>query len=295
MPKFPDNPSIFFPDFELSLRRYGMSSDYYRFCMLDEGTPAKSSKKDPAFNRQFKQALQSNYEIIRSLKLNKDTPRIPRKIHQIWLGSPLPEDLKLAVSTWQNWEGWEYKLWTDEDLSHIQLRNRKLFDSLSNFGEKSDLLRYEILSQQGGLYLDVDCICLNPSFFELAHLNFDFYAGLEPLENTRYRISCCNALFGCSPKHPIIEALNDSLEANIAEVPDKYNTWWRTGPIYFTNIIAKHLLAGAKVNIIFPPTVFYPISQREIKDPPPKINTLIKPESVSIHLWERGWKKKPTN
>ena len=175
MPNFPTNPAIFFPDFELSLRRYGISSAYYRFSLQEDDSPPTATDKDAKFNRQFKQALQSNYEIIRAFKFHSEgQPHIPRKLHQIWLGSPVPENLKLAISTWQNWDGWEYHLWTEKDLPHIRLRNQKLFDSLSNFGEQSDLLRYEILSQQGGLYLDVDCICLNPTFFELAHLNFDF-------------------------------------------------------------------------------------------------------------------------
>ena len=77
------------------------------------------------------------------------------------------------------------------------------------------------------------------------------------------------------------------------QVPDKYNTWWRTGPIYFTQTIAKHLLTQGKTNIVFPPTVFYPIGLLELKTPPEFIRTLIKPESASIHMWERGWKKKP--
>lgn len=37
---------------------------------------------------------------------------------------------------------------------------QKAFDAATNFGEKSDILRYEILEKHGGVYADVDVACV---------------------------------------------------------------------------------------------------------------------------------------
>lgn len=39
---------------------------------------------------------------------------------------------------------------------------QKAFDAAKNYGEKSDILRYEILFVYGGVYADVDVECLQP-------------------------------------------------------------------------------------------------------------------------------------
>lgn len=40
--------------------------------------------------------------------------------------------------------GWEAKLWTDEDVDGFGLENRAAYDAAGNFGQKSDILRYEV-------------------------------------------------------------------------------------------------------------------------------------------------------
>lgn len=64
--------------------------------------------------------LRALYEqnIKRLLTPNKQC-RIPKKIHQIWLGSPLPEKFARLAATWkQHHPDWEYmQLWTDQDIT----------------------------------------------------------------------------------------------------------------------------------------------------------------------------------
>jgi len=86
---------------------------------------------------------------------------IPRTVHQIWLGgNRFPE---LA----ENWrEGvrrflpdWNYKLWTDADLPELAaaaLCGEAILNDRLGMGIRPDLVRYEILRQHGGLYLDHD-------------------------------------------------------------------------------------------------------------------------------------------
>ncbi len=76
--------------------------------------------------------------------------RVPRLVHQIWLGSPLPERYVQWMQTWMNWRGWEYKLWTDKEVKEICLYNQDLYDSIYQLWRKIDLHRLEILLHYGG-------------------------------------------------------------------------------------------------------------------------------------------------
>jgi len=56
-------------------------------------------------------------------------PRIPKIIHQIWLGSPLPDRCKVLQKTWKKYHpDWEYRLWTEKEIDEFGLKNRRLYD-----------------------------------------------------------------------------------------------------------------------------------------------------------------------
>ena len=107
--------------------------------------------------------LEDKWQILRDLydKNLKRTgiEKIPATIHQIWLGSKVPERiLKNAKSIKSANPGYEYKLWTDADAEAFHFDNKKIFNEVKNFGQKSDILRYAILKKYGGIYLDTDFI-----------------------------------------------------------------------------------------------------------------------------------------
>jgi hypothetical protein len=92
---------------------------------------------------------------------------IPKTVHQIWLGgNPFPEvAIPWRDSIARHLPDWTYKLWTDSDLP--ALADRSLCgDAIMNhklgMGIRPDLVRYEILRQHGGLYLDHDMELLAP-------------------------------------------------------------------------------------------------------------------------------------
>lgn len=119
------------------------------------------------------------YLYARNIVLIKDSGlgheyRIPRIVHQIWLGSPPPEKYREWMTTWMNWQGWTYRLWTDEDVRCRELYNQELYDRADNYGEKSDILRLEILLEHGGMYVDVDFECIRPDTFDALHRTWDF-------------------------------------------------------------------------------------------------------------------------
>ena len=105
--------------------------------------------------------------------------KIPKIVHHIWLGKKFPKKYEKLRQTWidkhpdwlfvfwtdnpKNYDQGEYLFETEEDFEHylskeeyeenmvvvdvrgVQLYNQHFYDSSKNYGERADLLRYEII------------------------------------------------------------------------------------------------------------------------------------------------------
>ena len=93
---------------------------------------------------------------------------IPRILHAFWGGPPMPAHLAAYLRRWQELHPyWEFRLWTPDNLP--RLRNQDLFDAPEIYSPKSnpwqwrsDLARYELLYDMGGVYIDCDLEPLRP-------------------------------------------------------------------------------------------------------------------------------------
>jgi hypothetical protein len=232
-----------------------------------------------------------------------DTYRIPKIVHQIWLGSPVPVKYYAWMSSWMNAIGWEYMLWTDEDLKSILLYNQEFYDESVNYGEKADILRLELLLHYGGIYADVDFECVNLSVFDQLNRSFDFYVGFEPIDhgtmNGTYKM--CNALIAASPYHPIIKNLVVNMKENWMN--HRHETAvQKTGPDYLSRTILDYekevLFCPERKsnnseyrNMYLPCTFLYPFSEPEIRGAHSREELLLKisPETAAIHYWNGSW------
>jgi Mannosyltransferase OCH1 and related enzymes len=223
--------------------------------------------------------------------------RIPKIVHQIWLGGKVPEIYLNWMSSWANLHGWTYKLWMDEDVKTLSMHNRDLYDKTKNVGEKSDILRLEILLKYGGVYVDTDLACMRPEFFEELHQKFDFYIAVEPLFHgivQEYKIfKFCNAIIASIPQHTLVKDLIINLKANYLAYANQ-SIFQRTGPNYLTRIISQYELRGAhkQRNMYLPCSFFYPFTICETKNYincPEKIMDLF-PETAGIHYWAGSWR-----
>lgn len=153
------------------------------------------------------------------LGMAEDPARIPHIVHFIWIGpKPFPRESVENTRTWMAKNpDWTFNFWTDRprptpcpgmqlrlirDLNFRKLRD--CFAKSDNYGEKSDLLRYEILYQEGGLYVDHDVKCFRP--FAPLNQAYDFYCGID-MPYTSSLPSCIfttNNLIGVRPGHPIL-------------------------------------------------------------------------------------------
>lgn len=135
--------------------------------------------------------------------------KFPKTIHQIWLGSLLPSKLEKLRQTWiKHHPDWQFRLWTDQDLNQFECKD--LVDSTSCFGQKSDLLRAEIIYRHGGLYVDLDYECyqsIEPwirghSF--VTGFRWILQAHLGWPQVWKDPLVVCNSLFGAEARHPLL-------------------------------------------------------------------------------------------
>lgn len=286
--------SIPYPNFTSSVLYHGAYDNFNRYQHL-------YSSFDPECVDLFEAIY---YLQIDSAHRNSfsEKARIPKIIHQIWLGGDPPEICREWMSSWANLHGWEYKLWTEEDVKTLKLYNRDLYDSIDNLGEKSDILRLEILYQFGGVYVDVDLACMKPEYMEELHTDFDFYICIEPLGHGaiyKYHMyKFCNAIIGSAPKHTLVETLITNLKANYFAYLH-LGVVERTGPSYITRIIYEYEARGAhkQRNIYLPTTLFYPIAifQREDSLAFPERYIDLFPETAAIHYWMGSWRPTTLN
>lgn len=267
-------------------------------------------KRTP-INKEFLILLEKNYDKINFAKLNnsdfKKEPRIPKILHQIWLGSPFPEKFKKWQKSWKQFHpAWKYILWTDKDIKNFKFRNRELFDRVKNYGQKSDILRYEILYRMGGLYVDADFECFK-SFDSLVH-SYDFIAGINPIKMPDVINNC---IIGSIPMHPILKHcimnINDNHSkkyynvnsSTLKKAPMQDFFWFEkhsavirdTGPIFFGKCVLNYFL-DKNLNsqyrtLLLPPTYFFPLQDFSAT---PHLDYKA-PECFAKHYWAGTWWK----
>lgn len=197
---------------------------------------------------------------------------IPRILHRIWLGPPMPDHLAVYGETWKHHHpGWEHVLWTEQNMP--ALFNQRIFDAAEQIAPghegqlRSDVARYELLHTYGGVYIDCDLECLRPID---PLCDVDCFAGWE-LPGRWVN----NAILGATPGHSFLAALVGGLARNVRRQrgnrPNKM-----TGPQYFTPLYRRN----ARTVTVYPQTHFYPYLWNELERQGETF-----PESYAVHHW----------
>jgi mannosyltransferase OCH1-like enzyme len=252
---------------------------YYPGCLTNNQINNAIDKFKYLYNKNF------NTKTINYAK-KSNLYKIPRIIHNIWVGSDLPILYRQRIKKWiKKHIAWKRILWGEELLKkhfYNNFKNIKQFESLlkkKNFTMASDIARYEILYNYGGLY--VDCDFINLKSLDLLHKICEFYGCIED-----FRIAfslCLNGIFGSIKNHPILKncieeiknlKLHDHPKNNLLE---QYQyTWKTTGPGLFTKSILKPIFSDQNIEcIFFPSTYFAPLTKDFTFKPCP--------ESFSLH------------
>lgn len=230
-----------------------------------------------------------NYYDIKHIK-NKPV-KIPKVIHQIWLGSEYPEkyikyrDLMMEINS-----NFEYKLWTDEDVDKFGLKNKELYYNIRNWGAKSDIFRYEILEREGGIYIDTDFLCIKP-FDDLCHL--DAWAGQGQVGVPEV----FNSIMASAPNHKYMQNIVEGLtkiKRFDDHIPGVMNN---TGPYY----VQRKFYEVAKPDdnmVIFPEKFFFPFPARgsgymnqDSEEYDKVVKSYMNENTYCIHMWHVAWQK----
>lgn len=182
----------------------------------------------------FKGIYEKNISLLAKEKTDY---KIPKIIHFIWLGpKPFPRESVENVRTWiANHPDWKIKFWTDRNrtLPHPEMefclirgfpfhKLEKFYQRSDNFAEKSDLLRFEILYREGGIYVDHDVTCLKS--FDPLHRAYDLFCGMEVPYPTALSSSVLptNNILGAKAGHLLLVKCMDWLVENWDQIERDY-------------------------------------------------------------------------
>ncbi len=182
----------------------------------------------------FKEIYEKNIPLLQAMS---GESKIPKIVHFIWIGpKAFPFESVENVRTWMaHHPDWTFKFWTDrvrplphpdmelcmvQDLPFHKLE--RFYHASDNFGEKSDLLRLEILYKEGGIYADHDVTCFKS--FDSLNRAYDLYCGLEVPYPTSLSSSVLptNNILSAKAGHPILAKSMDWLEKNWDRIEKDY-------------------------------------------------------------------------
>ena len=159
---------------------------------------------------------------------------IPKIIHQIWIGKkPAPTKL---MDTWKDKNpDFTYIRWNEEEI-----KNRKLplsclnrINEIEEINGKADIIRWEILYEYGGVFLDADSICIEP--IDNILMSKKCFAGWENEEARPGLIA--TGTMGFPPKHPLVKNAIEWTKANeVTYAKTGKMAWHNVGPGLLTRL-----------------------------------------------------------
>lgn len=177
---------------------------------------------------------------------------VPRTIGHIWIGPhPAPTDW---MQSWKDAHpGWTYRLYDNDYLCSRRFRNQAQINEYFRRGKYagvSDLMRYEILFEQGGFLPEADSICLHPVDALLcearAYTVYEFPEG---------RTGMMSPFLASEPGNPVIGRVIEDLSHLKPE--EMNNPWTTTGNGFLRRFFHAHRDLRAKITV-FPSHYFIP-------------------------------------
>ena len=285
----------------------GKSESDFRFIFVNSDDVARYAKIKALYEKNLPSKVASG-----------QNPRIPKIIHQIWVGPNLPPAYCVEFQTKIKalHPDWEYHLWNEAELEELKLDNWDLVERSPNWAEKSDIIRCDLLDRFGGVYMDVDIDVLH-SLNEL-HEKYSFYAGLEhphKIATTNNRVWSGISIMASCPGHPIMKNWKRRIRNSWDEVDLRFSS-----PVErvinhtyfnFTHAVMQEIDQPGYIDIIFPATYFYPIAPNyaakrrdsglrayreklydfleKIHLKKPRAFSKVYPETIAVHYWGNSW------
>lgn len=144
---------------------------------------------------------------------------IPRVLHRVWRGGPMPAEFRAYGRAWKKLNPeWKLKEWTDSsklpELPAVFARAHELAPR-DHLRFEADVLRLQILHDIGGVYVDCDIEPLKP-IDELLE-GVECFATWSPNRGPNGLRLLTNCVLGAEPGHPFIAACIDGLEDSVRQ------------------------------------------------------------------------------
>ncbi|CAF2395205.1 unnamed protein product [Rotaria sp. Silwood2] len=180
-------------------------------------------------------------------KLNHSLMNVPAIIHQTWHDADtIPTDWQQASNSCRSFHSnYEYYLWTDKAARRLIEKEfpclLSTYDSYPYDIQRADVIRLVVLYVYGGIYLDLDIICLK-SLDQLRTYKFVLPKTMP--------VGLSNDFIVAAPKHPfLLQVLNDLPKHN-RNYLTKYSTvMFSTGPMFLTHE-ASYYPKRSSINVL---------------------------------------------
>lgn len=223
---------------------------------------------------------------------------IPKIIHQIWSGGPLPNQLKIWGETWKsNHPDWKYEYWDNERMNHFMKENflqfsEKYYDFPFNI-QRWDAIRYLILYKMGGMYIDFDYESLKP-ISEVIHAKTCCFSQEPPRHRTMTEkfFEFNNAMMISIPNHPFMKKIIEAVfsENNVVVSSVKYRIVFGTTGPWIINDLYSNLDKKLKKEVyIIPYELVSPIDLWQIHDLKEEKNNYYNENAYAIHHYLGSW------
>lgn len=215
-------------------------------------------------------------------------------VHQIWIGSkPPPLEWMNTVQEFCKTHGHRYILWGNQEIKQLRLQSYpgilELFMHFLQNNEKdkypamADILRYVILYEYGGIYIDADTVVLKPDLFDsfLKENNRGIVLGWEKDDESLI----ANGIILCQQYHFLMKDIIDQLPV-FCHANQTKAVWEKTGPGFVTDFYYK---TGRFYNgeiLIVPRPYFYPVDWHGIQEKDAHTRMKLPPESM---LFQYGY------
>jgi hypothetical protein len=212
---------------------------------------------------------------------------IPKRLHYVWVGGPLPDRQRAYLDTWRETNpDYEIVRWNEDNIDMKVPAIARAY-ARRRWATVADIVRLIAVERQGGIYLDTDIELRQPLDPLLQHrCFFAFQYEHHPTDWV------CNGVLGAEAGHPVMAS---ALQAVMRMRP----AWFgldrptRYGPKLITRLLLERGLRhysrnGVTVDGVFvcPTHWFFPYAYGETFR-----EDLVTPETLGVHFWEGSWKK----
>jgi mannosyltransferase OCH1-like enzyme len=213
---------------------------------------------------------------------------IPKIIHYVWVGGPLPDHHKAYMASWQETNP-EFQIicWNEDNIDFgLPAVERAYRDK--QYNKVSDLVRHVVVMQMGGIYLDTDFQLFKPLDILLSHKCF---YGFQ--HETDHPDWIAPGAFGAEPGHWFLAKVLDRMSEIEGTIMGRTRVT-TLGPQLVTSMLRNEGLSayspsGVYVKDIFctPKHWFYPFDLGETFTP-----ECVRDDTLAAHFWEGSWIKK---